>query len=611
MTETEGRIELELTAEPSAVGRIRSALRDFAASVGAPAALLGDLALAVSEAATNAIMHAYVDRDAGRIRLVARAGVDELVVNVMDDGRGMQPRPDSPGMGIGLPTIGQLASGLDIRDRPGGGTDVRMTFAAPGVRAPHAPAPPQEAHTRLLAEVARLAEGGGWPAEGVEALVGLLVPDVADACAVDTASDGGPPRRLAARVAGDAGLTGILATHAPSPLQADTRVVDLTGGAALEPADADFVRRAELAWWVIVPLREGDATHGALQLGMRTDRGRPGDEELAFFELLAERAAAGLATTRLMEELRRTRQRLERILGALAEAVTVHDAAGQTVYANEAAARLLGARDVEEVLTARPGDLAARFRMTLEDGSPVTVDDLPGRRLVQGREAAPLLTRSVNLDTGEERWLLTKATLLDDDGPLAVNVIEDVTEAKDAERRQRFLAEASDLLVGAPPAEAALQRLAELLVVDLADWCVIDLAARDGTLRRVAIAHTDPDRVRVAREMEARYPRPREPSAAMQALLAGGEPLLVPALTDEMLRSTARDAEHLRMLREVGLRSVILVPLRGGDQTLGVVTILSADSGRAFDEDDLAFAVDVGRRAGAAVDAALRRGPVA
>jgi transcriptional regulator with GAF, ATPase, and Fis domain len=78
----------------------------------------------------------------------------------------------------------------------------------------------------------------------------------------------------------------------------------------LDPDDAEFVRRTELAWWVMVPLREGDTTHGALQLGMRAERERPGEDDLAFFELLAERATAGLAVARLMAELQRTRRRL-------------------------------------------------------------------------------------------------------------------------------------------------------------------------------------------------------------------------------------------------------------------------------------------------------------
>jgi hypothetical protein len=104
------------------------------------------------------------------------------------------------------------------------------------------------------------------------------------------------------------------------------------------------------------------------------------------------------------------------------------------VFANQAAVRLLEALDVDALLATRPGELAARFRITREDGSPVTVDDLPGQRLVTGRPGAPLLTRSVHRASGRERWLLTKASLLDDEGGvLAVNVIEDVTESKLAE----------------------------------------------------------------------------------------------------------------------------------------------------------------------------------
>jgi hypothetical protein len=86
------------------------------------------------------------------------------------------------------------------------------------------------------------------------------------------------------------------------------------------------------------------------------------------------------------------------------------------VFANQAAVRLLEALDVDALLATRPGELAARFRITREDGSPVTVDDLPGQRLVTGRPGAPLLTRSVHRASGRERWLLTKASLLDDEG---------------------------------------------------------------------------------------------------------------------------------------------------------------------------------------------------
>jgi PAS domain-containing protein len=183
-----------------------------------------------------------------------------------------------------------------------------------------------------------------------------------------------------------------------------------------------------IRWWAVATLREADRVLGLLHLGTRDDRGRPSPERLELYGAIADRASRGLARVQLVVELQRTRRRFEGILDVLAEAVTVHDAGGRMIYANEAAMRLLGAESVDEVLRAGPGDLAGRFSMSREDGSPLSIDDLPGHRLLAGLDAPPLLTRSVHLATGRARWLLTKATLLDDDERLAVNIIEDVTE---------------------------------------------------------------------------------------------------------------------------------------------------------------------------------------
>src|SRR4051794_21352226 len=126
-----GTAEWELPAREASVPELRGAVQGFASQLGAPATVLSDVALAVSEAVTNAVMHAFFDRDEGMVRVAVRAGTDEIVVVVADDGRGMQPRPDSPGLGMGLPLIGQLAASLDIRGPPGGGAELGMTFAAP------------------------------------------------------------------------------------------------------------------------------------------------------------------------------------------------------------------------------------------------------------------------------------------------------------------------------------------------------------------------------------------------------------------------------------------------------------------------------------------------
>lgn len=117
-------------AQPDQVRVVRRAVQEFALQHGA--ADPNAVALAVSEAVTNAIVHAYADApEPGEIEVVAqRAGDDRLEVLVCDDGRGMLPRPDSPGVGLGLPLVATLAESFEVQARSGGGTQVRMAFAA-------------------------------------------------------------------------------------------------------------------------------------------------------------------------------------------------------------------------------------------------------------------------------------------------------------------------------------------------------------------------------------------------------------------------------------------------------------------------------------------------
>jgi serine/threonine-protein kinase RsbW len=119
-----GTAQWQLPAHEASVPELRGAVQGFVSKHGAGADVLSDVALAVSEAVTNAVMHGFLDRDQGTVRVSVKAGDGEIVVVVADDGRGMQPRPDSPGLGMGLPLIGQLAASLDIRVPVGGGTEL-------------------------------------------------------------------------------------------------------------------------------------------------------------------------------------------------------------------------------------------------------------------------------------------------------------------------------------------------------------------------------------------------------------------------------------------------------------------------------------------------------
>ncbi len=113
------------------VAPIRHAVVDLAKRSGASDDVLTDVALAVGEACANVVVHAYPPGDVGP--LIVHADVDnpvEIVVTVVDQGQGMTPRPDSPGLGLGLPLIANLSDRLEIQDGPGGvGTELMMAFS--------------------------------------------------------------------------------------------------------------------------------------------------------------------------------------------------------------------------------------------------------------------------------------------------------------------------------------------------------------------------------------------------------------------------------------------------------------------------------------------------
>ncbi|MCW2958935.1 MAG: putative histidine kinase, hybrid, partial [Solirubrobacterales bacterium] len=209
--------------------------------------------------------------------------------------------------------------------------------------------------------------------------------------------------------------------------------------------------------------------------------------------------------------------------------------------------------------------------------------------------------------SGRSRWLLTTSRALQDDaGLLAVNTIRDVTVAKEAERRQRFLARAGEILAASHDLDATFGQLAALAVPDLVDWCAVDVARDDGTLRRVALAHRDPDKLVLAQEIQERFPPDPDSDEGAYRVLRTGEPLFMPDLPDDLLADRIADPAHLRLVRRIGMRSALVVPMTAGGLVLGVVSLVQADSQRAFTEDDLAFAADVGRRGGVAIDTARR-----
>lgn len=129
-THGSGRLSRVWPAVAASVAEARNAVTSFAEAAGATGDALAAVSLAVSEAVTNAVLHAYLDHpEPGSIEVRARREAETVVVEVADQGRGMLPRTDSPGLGLGLPLIAQMTESLEVHDRDGGGTEIRMAFA--------------------------------------------------------------------------------------------------------------------------------------------------------------------------------------------------------------------------------------------------------------------------------------------------------------------------------------------------------------------------------------------------------------------------------------------------------------------------------------------------
>jgi len=179
--------------------------------------------------------------------------------------------------------------------------------------------------------------------------------------------------------------------------------------------------------------------------------------------------------------------------------VTVQAPDGTLVYVNQAAAEMLGCASPDEVLSTPLPRLLERFVVLDEHGRPYDLADLPGRHALAGREARPALTHTIDRETGDERWSLTKATpVRDAQGAiaLAVNIIEDVTDARLVERRERFLGAASMLVSSSLDIDVTLDKVAWAAVPELADWCYVDMPDQRGVLRRAAVAGSEAEGVR-------------------------------------------------------------------------------------------------------------------
>jgi signal transduction histidine kinase len=147
-----------------------------------------------------------------------------------------------------------------------------------------------------------------------------------------------------------------------------------------------------------------------------------------------------------------------------------------------------------------------------------------------------------------------------------------------------------------------LCNLSKVVVPAFADWYTVDVVEPDRSIRRLETKHRDPSKLEAAHALAARYANRPESEFGSRAVIRTGRSQLVSAVSDQMIADMAQDAQHLRLLDSLGLRSFIVVPLRGRDAILGALSFVTAESGRRFDESDLEIAEELASRAAQAID---------
>ena len=290
--------------------------------------------------------------------------------------------------------------------------------------------------------------------------------------------------------------------------------------------------------------------------------------------------------------------------------VVVDDTTAQIVLWNPAATELFGF-SVEEAQQLSLTDLVADVQETPQwsaaraGGPNRHVVELFARRKFGAEVCVELTLSRLDSATDQRRFVLAIVRDISERHQAEEERIELIRqqlareESATAQRRLEVLAEASRLLDASLDYQTTLQEVARVAVRTLADWCIVHLLEQDGTIRWLALAHGDPAKEALARELQERYPATE---GVARVLRTGVSEIYGAQSSDADRAARAHDADHLRMLRLLDSRSVMIVPLVARGRMLGAVSLISTRPDRIYDATDLAIAEELARRCGHAVE---------
>lgn len=183
---------------------------------------------------------------------------------------------------------------------------------------------------------------------------------------------------------------------------------------------------------------------------------------------------------------------------------------------------------------------------------------------------------------------------------------QEAQEALEAEKALatnfEFLSDASKILSSSLDYKTTLANVAKLSILHIADWCGVDILNDDGEIEQVAVAHRDPAKVKWAKELRKHRPVKMSDPTGVANVLRTGKAEIYSLVTDAMLTAAAESKEELKLLRNLHLTSVMIVPLVADKKTIGTISFITTNAGRQYDNDDLRMAEELANRASLAIE---------
>jgi len=278
------------------------------------------------------------------------------------------------------------------------------------------------------------------------------------------------------------------------------------------------------------------------------------------------------------------------------DAVVIHSG-GKIRYANPGAVKLVQATNVGELI----GKPVMKF--IHKDSVPLIQERI--KKMLSQSKVAPFVEEKFITVKGNIIYVETKAVPFTFQGEKAIlAIIRDITARKQVERNLQFLSEANNLLSSSLDYRTTLANITALAVPHIADWCVVDMKTEKG-IEQLAVAHVDSRKVKWAKELRRKNPPDPNAKTGVPQILRTGKTEYYYEITDKMLVATAENEEQLELLRKLKFSSIMMVPIRVTNETMGVITFVSAESGHHYTKTDLTIAEELSKRAGLAIESAL------